>query len=131
MHACAKCNKTFLQAGNLKKHLLIHSGEKPHKCNECNKLFTQAGDLRMHILTHSGEKPQKRTLYNYSTIRRRTLRDHIMTRTGERPHGILLVCGFALFFALLFISHVFCPCPCPGFQGKINSKGEAKGKGKI
>ena len=24
------------QAGNLKRHLKIHSGEKPNKCNQCN-----------------------------------------------------------------------------------------------
>ena len=41
--------------------------------------------------------------------------------------GILVVCDFALVFALAPISPLFCPCPCPLFHSFI---GEIEGKGK-
>uniref|UniRef100_A0AAX7TUJ4 C2H2-type domain-containing protein n=1 Tax=Astatotilapia calliptera TaxID=8154 RepID=A0AAX7TUJ4_ASTCA len=49
--------KSFTQAGDLKKHQLIHSGFKPYSCDLCGKSFTQAGDLKKHQLIHSGFKP--------------------------------------------------------------------------
>ena len=32
------------------RHMLIHSGEKPHKCTECKKSFSKAVTLDRHLL---------------------------------------------------------------------------------
>ena len=56
---CDKCNKSFVEASKLKKHILTHSDKMPHKCDECNKTFIEARKLKVHILTHSSEKPHK------------------------------------------------------------------------
>ena len=49
--------KKFLDNSKLKRHRLVHSGEKPYKCHIWNKKFSLDFNLRTHIRTHTGEKP--------------------------------------------------------------------------
>ena len=53
---CPICNKEFQTVGNLKMHLLIHSGVKPFMCKECNKQFTRKHHLQQHIISLHGIK---------------------------------------------------------------------------
>ena len=38
------------------QNLKTQSVEKPNKCNQCDYASVQAGDLRRHLKMHSGEK---------------------------------------------------------------------------
>ena len=55
-HFCVRCQKSFDQTGQLKRHMHTHNGVKAHTCSECRKSFSQAEHLKTHMITHSRER---------------------------------------------------------------------------
>ena len=53
---CSKCDKTFLQSIELRKHTESFHEEIRYNCENCEKIFTQKGHLNAHIKTVHGEK---------------------------------------------------------------------------
>lgn len=54
LHVCRHCNYSTYLVGHLKRHLLVHSGERPYACNVCNFRFNQKENLKRHLkLKHS------------------------------------------------------------------------------
>ncbi|GCB62214.1 hypothetical protein scyTo_0007189 [Scyliorhinus torazame] len=56
-HKCKDCGKEFTHTGNYKRHVRIHTGEKPFTCRECNKAFSDPAACKAHEKTHSPVKP--------------------------------------------------------------------------
>lgn len=51
-YQCAVCFKSFEAPSKLKRHYVIHTGQRPYRCNMCEKDFTQSSHLKTHMLSH-------------------------------------------------------------------------------
>eukprot|EP00123_Amoebidium_parasiticum_P004306 comp15583_c0_seq1/m.12686 comp15583_c0_seq1/g.12686 ORF comp15583_c0_seq1/g.12686 comp15583_c0_seq1/m.12686 type:complete len:255 (-) comp15583_c0_seq1:222-986(-) len=86
VEGCGYCSD---YASNVKRHILLHTGERPHRCPHpgCNATFTQKGSLKAHETKHTGNKPHKCTVENCRAAfaASKDLKIHMRTHTGERP----------------------------------------------
>lgn len=53
---CRQCLTTFSLSCNLRRHMKLHTGVRPHMCNSCNSSFSRSTDLRIHMKKHSSGK---------------------------------------------------------------------------
>ena len=57
-HQCTQCVMAFKTAYELKRHLTIHTTEKPYKCDLCGMYMKTRKNLRGHLIRHKENKCQ-------------------------------------------------------------------------
>lgn len=67
------CVKSFKRYEHLKRHNLMHTGERPYACQICEKRFSRSDNLSQHIKIHSREHREEQN----AAKRRRYSRRHI------------------------------------------------------
>ncbi|XP_077299811.1 uncharacterized protein LOC143920745 isoform X1 [Arctopsyche grandis] len=81
---CKICSKAFMYRSHLKRHMIIHAGNKPFKCDICTKQFALKYNISQHMKIHIGDRPFKCELCPAAFIQKCDLRHHMKIHTGER-----------------------------------------------
>ncbi|XP_030239153.1 myeloid zinc finger 1 isoform X1 [Drosophila navojoa] len=55
-YPCPLCQRPFGTRHNLKRHYMIHTGEKPFSCSKCRKPFRECSTLKKHMVTHMRDR---------------------------------------------------------------------------
>ena len=60
------CGMEFTRAWNMLNHARIHEGSKPYQCQICEKTFIQKGNLKKHIKIHLYPEVENRKRFRWS-----------------------------------------------------------------
>lgn len=83
IHVCSFCDYSTAVSFHFKRHMLMHSGEKPFMCNVCNKSFSRKDYLKIHVITHTGYRPYCCQKCNKTFLTKQNLKLHVCQIQNE------------------------------------------------
>jgi KRAB domain-containing zinc finger protein len=87
-YRCEQCDRRFAGTTQLKSHLRIHTGIRPHACTECSMKFKQKGQLQVHHQRkHTLERPYACELCDKRTSTKAEMKHHRVTHTFVKEHA--------------------------------------------
>ncbi|KAJ0062446.1 hypothetical protein NL108_012205 [Boleophthalmus pectinirostris] len=91
MFPCSKCGKSYSSSHALRRHLRIHSGERPYSCDFCSKTFTWKHNAKTHIQIHA-VKPYDCEICDKQFRSSNELTHHLRKHFDVMPH-VCTDCG--------------------------------------
>ena len=86
-HVCSVCKKAFRVVGSLRKHMLVHTDERPYTCQDCGRRCKTSSHLKSHIrIVHVREKNYACSVCGKAFAQSLGLKAHMPVHTDERPH---------------------------------------------
>ncbi|XP_059488301.1 zinc finger protein 271-like [Neocloeon triangulifer] len=85
-HLCQVCGSSFITAGHLKLHVMMHTGEKNHVCKDCGHAFARIENLTQHRRIHTNSRPFLCDFCPRSFTQQSSLKCHRRIHTGETPY---------------------------------------------
>lgn len=82
---CVQCGKTFFKKSDFKKHVRIHTNERPFKCPYCPSAFSDSSSAARHRRIHTGEKPFQCELCPASFAQSSDRTKHMRIHSQSRP----------------------------------------------
>ncbi|XP_022818932.1 zinc finger protein 181-like isoform X3 [Spodoptera litura] len=77
---CTECDQAFFRDGDLKKHMLTHTGVKEFKCEICSKFYAKRSTLNGHMRIHNNDKRFKCNLCGQAFVQKPSLTWHMKSK---------------------------------------------------
>ncbi|XP_063371124.1 zinc finger protein OZF-like [Cydia amplana] len=90
IYACDICGLTLATKYGLRRHKIVHTGEKAYTCEMCNKQFSHKQGLNAHILTHTGERPHCCEVCGKQFSQRNNLKKHLQIHVEGKIYACQL-----------------------------------------